>query len=150
GPTAVGSEQGREDPDRGGLARAVRAEEAEDAAGRHVEGDAPQRLDLPVPLDEVLDEDRGGCHRPPIYERSGPPPEPLAGAGAGAQIAPSSPSTGAPVNSAGPAARARRKAATTASNASRLRTTAGNRAAVPGRIASTKRARPSGFATDPR
>ena len=47
-----------EHPDRGGLAGAVRAEQAEDRAGRHLEVDAGQRDDVAEPFDQPLDSDR--------------------------------------------------------------------------------------------
>ena len=51
--SAVGTQQGREDPDRGRLARAVRPEQPADGAGGHREIDAGQRLGFPEALPEV-------------------------------------------------------------------------------------------------
>jgi len=70
----VGVEQGREDPHRRRLARAVRAEQSEDASLAHFEIDAVERAHLglarPVDLDEPLCLDR--C-------QVGKPTPPLAG-----------------------------------------------------------------------
>ena len=49
--------QGREDPDRGGLAGAVVAEQAEHAAGRHREADVAQRPQLAELLAEPVGHD---------------------------------------------------------------------------------------------
>ena len=54
GPAAVGHGQGREDPDRGGLARTVRPEHTEDRPGGHVEVDAGERDGLAVALGEAF------------------------------------------------------------------------------------------------
>ena len=59
-----GVREGAQDLDRGGLARAVRAEETEGLPGRHGEVDAAHRLDLAVPLDQVGDLDDGLAHAP--------------------------------------------------------------------------------------
>ena len=62
GAARVGAEQGREDPDGRGLARAVRAEQAEDGALLDHEVDAVERADLvlaaAVDLDQALGDDR--------------------------------------------------------------------------------------------
>ena len=60
GPTAVGPEQRGEDAHRGGLAGAVRPEEAEHGADGDFERDALQRLDLAEALSEVFGDDGGG------------------------------------------------------------------------------------------
>ena len=60
GVAAVGREHGGQDPDGGRLAGAVGAEHAEDGAGRHLEVDAGQRLEVTEALGEALDPDRGG------------------------------------------------------------------------------------------
>ena len=57
GAAAVALQDRGEDPHRGGLARAVRAEQAEHAAGRYREVDAVERDDGSEPLLEVLDDD---------------------------------------------------------------------------------------------
>ena len=54
----VGLQQRGQDPHRGGLAGAVRAEQAEDGAGARGEVHAAQRLHRPVGLLEPLDDDR--------------------------------------------------------------------------------------------
>ena len=59
GAPFVRREDGREDPDRRGLAGAVGTEEAEHGAGRNLEVDAIQGDDRPEPLSETLHED--GC-----------------------------------------------------------------------------------------
>ena len=57
------AQEGRQDADRGGLAGAVRPEEAEQLAGRDVEADAVHGARLAVDLDEVVDfDDRGVFH----------------------------------------------------------------------------------------
>jgi hypothetical protein len=58
-PSAGRGERRREDRDRGGLARAVRAEQGEELARLDVERDAVDRVavGLLVSLDEVLDAD---------------------------------------------------------------------------------------------
>ena len=50
----VGGEQRGQDPDRGRLARAVRAEQPEDAARLDAQIDAAQRLDVAVALVEAV------------------------------------------------------------------------------------------------
>ena len=65
GAARVGPQQGREDPHGGGLAGPVRPEEAEHRLGLHLEVDAVDGLDLPVPLLQALDEDRR-CIRHPV------------------------------------------------------------------------------------
>ena len=57
---AIGRENGAQDPQRGGLARAVRTQKARDLAIRGREADALQRLDLAEALGEVLHLDHGG------------------------------------------------------------------------------------------
>ena len=49
-----------EDADRGGLARAVVAEQPEDRAGRHVEIEVAQRPQIAVALAQLLGDDRSG------------------------------------------------------------------------------------------
>jgi hypothetical protein len=63
----VGSQQRGEHADRGGLARAVRPEEAEHPAFRHLEGDALHRFDLAEALHQLIGDDRRFGH---LYERS--------------------------------------------------------------------------------
>jgi hypothetical protein len=48
-------EEAQDDSHRGGLARAVRAEESEDLAGADVERHAVQRLDVAKPLAQAVD-----------------------------------------------------------------------------------------------
>ena len=55
-----GLDQRAQHVDRGGLAGAVGAEEAEHFAGGHLELDAADRLDLIVVLDQAADLDRSG------------------------------------------------------------------------------------------
>jgi hypothetical protein len=60
GPAGVGWEQGGQDADEGGLAGAVGAEQAEDAAGRHGQRQAVERPDpAPEHLDQTPDLDDG-------------------------------------------------------------------------------------------
>jgi hypothetical protein len=67
---AARADQGEQDLQRGGLARAVRADEAEDLALAHAEADALEHALLahaeagPVVLDEALDLDHHPAHRP--------------------------------------------------------------------------------------
>ena len=63
GPAAVGSDHGRQHADRGGLAGAVRSEQAEHGPGRHVEVDAAQGHDVAEPLRQALHQDRRLAHR---------------------------------------------------------------------------------------
>jgi len=58
GAARVGFRQRREDADGGRLPRPVRAEEREDFALAHGEGDSVERLDLAVSLAEVVRDDR--------------------------------------------------------------------------------------------
>ena len=58
--SGVGLEHGGEDPDRGGLARAVGPQQAEDRTGRDLEVDPVQREHLAEALGETLDLDRAG------------------------------------------------------------------------------------------
>ena len=61
---AVGRSQALEDLDRRRLAGAVRAEQAEDLAGRDVEVDPVDRPDVAVLLDQTADpDDRVGTDR---------------------------------------------------------------------------------------
>ena len=57
-PTRVGLQQRGEDADRGGLARAVRAEHTEDGGPLDGQVDAAQGLGRPEPLHQAL-----GLHR---------------------------------------------------------------------------------------
>ena len=58
GASGVRSREGREDPDGGGFAGAVRPEQAEDGAGLDGEIEAVEGLDLPVALREAVGLDR--------------------------------------------------------------------------------------------
>src|SRR6185437_6085223 len=60
-----GVREGAQDLDRGGLARAVRAEEAEGFPRLDLEPDAAHRLHLAVPLHQVADQDDGFSHSAP-------------------------------------------------------------------------------------
>jgi hypothetical protein len=62
GHAAVRREDRGEDADRRGLAGPVRAEEAEDRPAGDVEIDPVQRDDVPEPLAQSLDVDRGVSH----------------------------------------------------------------------------------------
>ncbi len=62
GPARVGPEVGGEDPHRGRLPGAVRAEQTEDGSARDFEADAGEGDHLPVVLLEVLGRDRDLGH----------------------------------------------------------------------------------------
>jgi hypothetical protein len=60
GSAAIRQQQGREDPDRSGLACAIGAQQPIDRSGRDIQVDAPQRFYRTEVLDEPLDDDRPG------------------------------------------------------------------------------------------
>jgi len=64
GPPRRRPDQRAQDADRGGLARAIRAEETERLAARDLEVDAPDGLDLAVSLGQLADRDRGAVGAP--------------------------------------------------------------------------------------
>ena len=64
GGAAVGLEQRGEHPHRGGLARAVGAEHAEDLAFGDLERDPFHRLDIAEALHQSVGHDRRSCHGP--------------------------------------------------------------------------------------
>jgi hypothetical protein len=63
GRAVVGVEDRGQDAHGGGLARTVRAEQPEHGAGRHVEVDAAERVDVAEALGEAADPDGGGGGR---------------------------------------------------------------------------------------
>jgi len=65
GGAGVGWQQGGEDAEQGGLADAVGAEQAEDAAWLDGEGETVQRADLAEGLDQALGLDDGVVHGSP-------------------------------------------------------------------------------------
>ena len=72
---AGGAQQAAHHADRRGLARTVRAQEAEDLALPHVEGEAPDRHEVAEALREVSQLDRGR-HRVSVPSRAGAPRRP--------------------------------------------------------------------------
>src|SRR6185436_7822149 len=73
GLAAAGHEQPAQDADERRLARAVRAEEAEDLAARHLQRDVVERADLAEVLRHVLDVDadvRAHSSKRPFTPRS--------------------------------------------------------------------------------
>ena len=61
----IGGQQGAENPQAGGLASTIGAEQAIEAAGRHVQAHPIEGLQVPIALAELIELNHGGCQRRP-------------------------------------------------------------------------------------